>query len=77
MTYTYTPAFRNSGGDIITGFARNYLTPGEAQASVDMLNQDIPADSSNPVFVAVHDGLQYSEYNGEYWSTHKDLTVAA
>jgi hypothetical protein len=70
MTYTYTPAFRNSGGDIITGFARNYLTPGEAQASVDMLNQDIPADSTNPVFVAVSNGAVVSVY-------HPEMAVAA
>lgn len=70
MTFTYTPAFRNSGGDIITGFARNYLTPAEAQASVDLLNQDIPADSRNPVFVAVNNGAFASVY-------HPEMAVAA
>ena len=61
-TTTFTPAFRNSQGDIITGFGRNTTSLTDAYEQVGALMANAPSGTANPVFVAVHDGLQWTPW---------------
>jgi hypothetical protein len=56
----YTPAFRNSAGTIITGFASITMSCPEAHEAVASLMSNAP-EGTNPVFVAMHNGLQWVE----------------